>query len=309
MRLRTWIEPADTKAAQLLARRMWPRGPLHPGGLGWESATDQLPDPRTVADDGGNGIAGWAGLADGELVLQADPDVPEAARLLIQWATDTAGAMDLRVAVYDGDNAVREAVTQAGFTPDPGASAVTGMFMAARAVRPALPGGYRVRSVTKDELDARVAVHRAAWRPADLPWPGEMPPGVTANSESRMTAALHARVRATWLYDPDLDLVVEAPDGTLAGSCIVWWDPALKCAEIEPLGVVPRHRRKGLAGAMCLEAVSRVAALGGTQVFINVGPRPEYPAPAAAYLAAGFEVVTRGRIYHRIPSEARPGAG
>jgi hypothetical protein len=39
--------------------------------------------------------------------------------------------------------------------------------------------------------------------------------------------------------------------------------------------------------------------LGGNQVFINTGPRPDYPAPAATYLATGFEVVGRGHIYHR----------
>jgi GNAT superfamily N-acetyltransferase len=101
------------------------------------------------------------------------------------------------------------------------------------------------------------------------------------------------------LYEQDLDLVVEAPDGTLAACCIAWWDPAAGCAEIEPLGVAPDHRRRGLATAMCKEVAARVAALGGNQVFINTGPRPDYPAPAATYLAAGFEVVGRGHIYHR----------
>jgi hypothetical protein len=42
-----------------------------------------------------------------------------------------------------------------------------------------------------------------------------------------------------------------------------------------------------------------VAELGGTDVFINTGPDPAYPAPATAYLAAGFEVVIRGRVYRR----------
>lgn len=62
---------------------------------------------------------------------------------------------------------------------------------------------------------------------------------------------------------------------------------------------MPGHRRKGLATAMCQEVAARVAALGGNQVFINTGPRPDYPAPAATYAAAGFDVVTRGQVYHR----------
>jgi len=50
---------------------------------------------------------------------------------------------------------------------------------------------------------------------------------------------------------------------------------------------------------MCQQVAARAAALGGNQVFINTGPRPDYPALAATYAAAGFDVVTRGQVYHR----------
>ena len=106
-------------------------------------------------------------------------------------------------------------------------------------------------------------------------------------------------MRRTWLYDQSRDLVVEAPDGTLAACCIAWWDPAARCAEIEPLGVLPEHRRLGLATAMCMAVAAQVAALGGDQVFINTGPRADYPAPAATYLAAGFTVIRLGGSYAR----------
>jgi hypothetical protein len=70
MRVRPWEGPADTAAMQRLASRLWPRG-SHAGGLGWEAASGQL--PREVALAGDDGLAGWAGLTVGELVLQADP--------------------------------------------------------------------------------------------------------------------------------------------------------------------------------------------------------------------------------------------
>ncbi len=279
---------------QQLASRLWPCGP-HAGGLGWTAATGQLPAEVKVADD--SGVAGWACLADGELELQADPARPEAAVALLEWAVQAAGAGELKVAVYDGDETVRSAVTEAGFSLDRDADPVTGMFRDAGPEVPALPTGYRVRSVRAGELDARVEVHRAAWRPATLPWPGPVPAEVTPDATSRITVAIHEEVRRTWLYDESRDMVVEAPDGSLAGCCIMWWDPAVKCAEIEPLGVVPEHRRKGLAGAMCLAVAAKVAALGGRRVFINVGPRPDYPAPAATYLSVGFKVVSRARMY------------
>ncbi|MGC2174407.1 MAG: GNAT family N-acetyltransferase [Acidimicrobiales bacterium] len=92
---------------------------------------------------------------------------------------------------------------------------------------------------------------------------------------------------------------MEASDGSLAACCIVWWDPAIGVAEIEPLGVVPAHRRLGLAGALCAEAGARVAARGGRTVFINSSPDPAYPTPNATYAAIGFELIERGQALRR----------
>jgi GNAT superfamily N-acetyltransferase len=303
MRLRTWQGPADTTAIQQLASRCWPRG-WHPGGIGWSGATEQLPAKVVLAfaDDGG--LAGWAGVTGRSVSLQADPASADAAEGLITWAVAVVEAGDVTVEVYDGDETVRTAVTEAGFVPAPDAAPVGGMFIDIGSGRPAgmggLPHGYRVRSVRADERDARVEVHRRSWRPATLPWPGDPPPSVTAESTSRFSAALYQQVRATWLYDSAFDLVVEAPDGSLAACCIGWWDPAIGCAEIEPVGVVPEHRRRGLASAMCRHVIEQVRALGGRQLFINVGPKPHYPAPAQTYLAAGFEFEVLGRVYHRM---------
>jgi predicted GNAT family acetyltransferase len=91
--------------------------------------------------------------------------------------------------------------------------------------------------------------------------------------------------------------VVEASDGSLVACCIAWFDPATGVAAIEPLGVVPEHRGRGLAGALCLAVATRVTDLGGLEVFINTGPRSEYPAPARAYAKVGFDRFSRGRSY------------
>jgi GNAT superfamily N-acetyltransferase len=281
---------------QQLASRLWPRGP-HAGGLGWEAASEQLPHDLVLA--GEDGVAGWAGLTLGELVLQADPASPEAARVLVEWAVQVAGGAEMTVTVFDGDEVVRSAVTKAGFVRRPAAGTVVGMFRDASPDGAVLPAGYRIRSVRDGELGARVEAHRAAWRPAALPWPAEVPPTASPEATSRFTASHYEQVRRTWLYDRTRDLVVEAPDGSLAACCIAWWDPAVRCAEIEPLGVAPEHRRRGLATAMCMEVAAQVTALGGNQVFINVGPRLDYPAPAATYVTVGFEIVNRGHIYHR----------
>jgi predicted N-acetyltransferase YhbS len=64
--------------------------------------------------------------------------------------------------------------------------------------------------------------------------------------------------------------------------CIAWWDEHNRIAMLEPVGTVPEHRRKGLARAVVLEAIRRVAALGVEKVF--VGSDQEF------YLSLGFEL-------------------
>jgi GNAT superfamily N-acetyltransferase len=295
MRLRPWDGRADTKAVQRLASRLWPHG-SHPGGLGWEAATDQLPAEKVLAED--DAIVGWAGVTGGELIVQADPASRAVAAALLDWAIAAAREVDLTVQVPDGAEMLRTVVTEAGFVLRPDTEPLVGMFRRASREGPRLPGGYRVRGIGDAEATERVRVHRAAWRPATMPWPAGTAP-VSADATSRFTAAHFEQVRRTWLYDPALDLVIEAPDGSLAACCTAWWDPAISCAEIEPLGVVPEHRRKGLASALCMEVAAQIAARGGDQVFINVGPRRDYPAPAATYVTVGFAAIPRGRVYYR----------
>jgi ribosomal protein S18 acetylase RimI-like enzyme len=196
-----------------------------------------------------------------------------------------ANAADLRIEVYDGDDTMAGALQRAGFVVG-GAPRSVGLFRPAEAANVTAPAGYRLRAVREDEFDARVAVHRAAWRPASLPWADDRV--LDPDATSSFNAEAYETVRNTWLYDPELDLVAEAADGSLAACCIVWLDPAIGVAEIEPMGVAPEHRNRGLAVALCLTAAARVAERGGTELFINTGARPEYPAPAGAYMKAGF---------------------
>lgn len=155
---------------------------------------------------------------------------------------------------------------------------------------PASPAGYTVRSVLDDELPARVAVHRAAWNPHALPWHPDHRPQYPPDARSGHSLEMYEAVRRAWMYDPTRDLVAVAPDGSLVGCCIVWLDERTQVAEIEPLGVVPAHRRRGVAQAVCHEATRRVAAAGGRQLVIARWPNPAYPAPAGAYARAGFDV-------------------
>jgi ribosomal protein S18 acetylase RimI-like enzyme len=290
--------PDDVSELQRLASRLWPTG-WHPGGLGWALARGRLA-AEVVIFEGKHGLLGWAALSGvhepGELLAQADPSHPEIAEAIVEWLLETPPPAPLSIDVYDGDTVLVPALRHAGFEPQPGVR-VSGMFRSARGVQAHAPDGYTIRATRADELDARVEVHRAAWKPAAQPWnDGRV---VDPRAESPFDAAEYEAVRNVWLYAPELDLVAVGPDQALAGCCIAWFDPAIGVAEIEPLGVAPAHRRSGLAVAMCHEVAARVSAAGGSTVFINTEERPEYPAPYAAYAKAGFEAVDRATRYVR----------
>ena len=276
-----------------LARRRWPLG-RHPGGLGWEVATDQLPEVLEVFRDGGGTVTGWAGIErPGTLVVEAESSFAATALDVALGAT-AADAVELTVS--QDDRGLTDAATAAGFAP---VAPWYGSWRSASVDdRPTLVGGgCVVRAVREDEREPRIAVHRRAWRPADLPWHPDHRPATPPDAESSFDDARFSRVEALPLYDRSLDLVVEAPDGALVACCTAWFDAELGVAEIEPLGVVPSHRRLGLAGALCLEVSARVAERGGREVFINAGPRVDYPASGNAYAKAGFTPRVRGAMW------------
>lgn len=234
--------------------------------------------------------------------MQVAPGRPEVRADLIEWLLRTADGPTLSVDVYD-DETLQDFI-RAGFerTDPPFGDyrmGEPGLRAAVDGVLAMAPDCYTIRSVRADEADERVAVHRAAWRPADLPFHPDHRPDMDESGSSSFTLDTYRRVQQTALYDLDFDLVAVAPDESLAGCCIGWFDPATGWAEIEPLGVVPAHRRRGLALALCAEVALRVSRFGGQHVFINTGPSDMYPAPYQAYKKAGFTPFVRSTTLTR----------
>jgi GNAT superfamily N-acetyltransferase len=269
----------------------------HPGGLGWALAREQFAE--VVLFGGHTDPVAWVARGmhvPGDVLALADPSVADVADAVATWLRDTATPTPRTVEVSERDAVMLPALRRAGFQLLPG-QPVVGMHRSAAGGTVRDLGGYVVRPVRPEEISARVEVHRAAWRPASLPYAAHHQRRVDPGATSSFSMEAYEAVRRTWLYDPALDLVVEAPDGSLVACCIAWFDPATGVAEIEPLGVAPEHRRRGLAGALCLAVATRVGELGGREVFINTGPRPEYPAPGRAYAKVGFETFNRARSY------------
>ena len=69
-------------------------------------------------------------------------------------------------------------------------------------------------------------------------------------------------------YHPERDIVAVAPDGSFAAFATGRMDPVSKLAEVEPVGVHPNHRRKGLAKAVVLECIKQLQKHGAKAIVI-----------------------------------------
>lgn len=117
---------------------------------------------------------------------------------------------------------------------------------------PSLPEGFTLRPLRgAEEAAAYASLHRAAF------------------ASDAMTPEWRARTLAAPLYRPDLDLVVSAPDGTLAAFCVGWYEPARRIAQFEPVGAHPNYQRLGLARALLIEMLHRFKAAGATTAIVE----------------------------------------
>ena len=143
---------------------------------------------------------------------------------------------------------------------------------------PTLPPGYSIRHVTGEvDLEARVAVHRAAFAP------------------SRMTSEKHRAVMAAPTYRPELDLVAVAPDGCFASYCIAWFDAANRIGVFEPVGTDPAFQRLGLSRAVLTEGLQRLQSLGAQLAYVNTNG--DNVAANPLYESVGFRVVDENHAW------------
>ncbi len=133
-----------------------------------------------------------------------------------------------------------------------------------------LPEGYTIRSAV-GEADAAglAAVHSGAFG-------------------SNWTADLYRdEVMRKPGYNPTLEHVVVAPDGTFAAFCITWLDSTNGIGLFEPVGTHKAYQRKGLGRALMAHGLQFMRQRG-MQV-AQVGSETDNAASNALYRAIGFE--------------------
>jgi len=162
----------------------------------------------------------------------------------------------------------------------------------AEAIKPTDVPGVRLSQV--EDPATFIACHRTAWDPHALPFAA--PRTFPAEAESPFDAARWATVQKDPWFDPEL-VVVAYENEVPVTSCIAWYDSASGASEIEPLGVVPQARGRGVARLVTQEAVRRVASRGGREVIVRPRGDDDYPVPSVVYADCGFVVHQRNRVY------------
>lgn len=98
-------------------------------------------------------------------------------------------------------------------------------------------------------------------------------------------------------YDPELDLVAVAPDGSFAAYVGIAYDEANQLGVFEPVCTHPDHQRKGLARALMNEGLLRLWDRGAVHATVDTG---DMVAANALYTAMGFSEAYKGYVWKKV---------
>jgi GNAT superfamily N-acetyltransferase len=189
---------------------------------------------------------------------------------------DALGLETVEVAAREDDFELLDLLAESGFVRDDHQSGITSMDAEERPDVSPLPEGF-------------VLVDRAH------------NPSTPHPMQRRSGGGVEARLRQCSLYDPALDLAVEAAHGQVAGYALFWFDPVTAVGMVEPMRVEDAYQRRGLARAMLIAGLDRLVHRGARR--LKVG----YATDVARrlYVGAGFRVTSTSRSY----SWSRPPLG
>jgi ribosomal protein S18 acetylase RimI-like enzyme len=251
------------------------------GDLHWwlHQHTDKLDEVRIALWEDDGRPVGWTWLwLPQTLFSHVAPDAPPGPlrEAMLDWFEAEAigaGAKQLDVGVMDTDREQLGLLARRGYALLEDESMEHMTCRLADKGEPEVPDGFTFRPVRlPDDLDERVAVHRAAFAP------------------SRVTPESYRNVAVGPTYRPDLDWVAVAPDGRFAAFALVWLDERNGVTELEPVGTHPDFQRRGLARAVCSAGLRAARAVGAeTGLVYAVSGDPS----VALYRSLGFRSIAR----------------
>ena len=136
---------------------------------------------------------------------------------------------------------------------------------------PELLQGFVIRPIAGiQEAEAVASTHRAAF------------------GTDYMTTENRLVIMNSSEYDPSLDLVVVAPDGTIAAYCSCSINEKDKIGKTDPIATHPQYQRMGLARALLLKGMQLLKERG--TIFAHLGTSGDNIAMQKTAASAGFTV-------------------
>jgi GNAT superfamily N-acetyltransferase len=266
-------------------------------GKGHGAHRDAWPRKLWFADEGsGEQLVAWSWASLPHQVRRSDGSVkdvtdacvafqvhPDHAGLLdevIAWFEDVAAHVDRRVIATATDERMLTRWAEFGYEPVAAASDEGESWTRLNerslddVAQPVLPEGFRFRTAAEVGPEAAAQAHIDAWHP------------------SSYSLEAHEGVRRTATYRDDLHILVEAPDGTMVASTIIWFDEVNRTAEFEPVGTHREYRRRGLSTAMLLHGMRVVRDAGATHMTVVCLGAPGNAA-LRLYESVGFRELSR----------------
>lgn len=259
------------------------------GDIDWWRSADE--DPRAVYNvhlwfDDGRPVA-WAWPVDDQVDIVVHADYPALHDAALAWAEEEYRQRQgeipekpMRAWSFISDTTRRAALAARGYQRTEDGLVLYTQPVAAAPQPPTLPPGYRFDHVRGEaDIARRVAVQRAAFE------------------SEFMTEAIARAVQASPTYQPELDLVIVAPDDTYAAFALIWLDDANHVGVFEPLGVGAGHWRRGLGRALMAEGLRRLAAREARTACVQTGF--DNHRARDLYVAAGFVELDRNYVWIR----------
>lgn len=219
-------------------------------------------------------------VSGASVTFQVHPDHAGLLDEVIAWFEDIVPDVDRRVIAQAPDKHALARWAAFGYETDPASPGDDGYWtrLNERSLQdiaaPALPEGFRFRTAADVGPEAAARAHIDAWHP------------------SAYSREAYEGVRRTASYRDDLHIVVEAPDGTMAASTIMWLDQVNRTAEFEPVGTHRDFRRQGLGQAMLLHGMRVARQAGATHMTVACLGTPGNAA-LRLYESVGFREFTR----------------
>lgn len=222
-------------------------------------------------------------ITEASLTHQVHPDHAGLVDEVIDWFEDVTPGLERTLIVQGADEFGLQRWTARGYERESDSTSWTQLNVRELydIEKPLLPEGFRFRNADEAGPTAVVQAHVDAW------------------PRSPYTVDAYADLRATPPYRGDLHVLIEAPDGTMAASAVMWLDEVNKTAEFEPVGTHPGFRRRGLGRALLLHGMHVARDAGATQMTVACLGAPEHPDARGLYYGVGFRYFSRDVILLR----------